>query len=185
MYFMLECWGPEGFDKTTIGEIPEFEDLSWISGQKFLEAPPTPIIVELEGGPDDVVVSMYTIGLLLLRDDVIKAFKMAGVDNCDYYPAIINNPNTGESLNNYKAVNIIGTVAAANLEGSNYKAHGEPVVDVDFDGLKIDETRAKNLKLFRLAECVTGIVIHESVKDILLENGINDLDFVDPENWIG
>lgn len=185
MYYMLECWGPEGFDKTTIGQIPDFGELSWISGQKFSEDPVIPITVELEGGSDDVIVSMYTVGLLLLRDDVISALESVGVDNCDCYPAIINDPRSGRTLENYKAVNIVGTVAAANLDESAHKAHGSPVVDVDFDGLKIDEAKARNLKIFRLAECVTGIVIHESVRETLLEKGINDLDFINPEDWIG
>lgn len=182
---MLECWGPRGFDKTTIGGLEDFEEHSWISGQKFSTEPNTPIVAELEGGPDDVIVPMYTVGLLLLRDDVITAFEQAGIENCDYYPAIIRNPHTAEVLKNYKAVNIIGAVSAANLDESIFESHGSPVIDVDFDELKIDETRTRGLKIFRLAECVTGIVIHESVKDKILENGINDLDFVNPKNWIG
>jgi len=186
-YFMLECWGSLEADKTSIGGIPDFGETSWISGQKFAEdeIPDLPIVVELEGDPEDAIVSMYTVGLLLLNDKVIDVLKLAGVDNIDCYPAVINNPNTGKPITDYKAVNIIGAVAAANLDDSNATVHGKPVIDVDFDGLKIDENKAKNLKLFRLAECVTGIVIHESVKDLLLENGINDLDFVDPKDWIG
>ena len=186
MYYMLECWGPEGHDKTTIGPLAdELDEFSWISGRSFPEPPPTPIVVELEGEPEDVIVSMYSVGVLLLRDDILEAFKDAGVDNYDSYPAEIKNPNTDEILNNYKAVNIIGRVAAANLDESEHVAHGEPVVDVDFDGLVIDEGKTRGLKLFRLAECMTGIVIHDSVQKVILEHGINDLDFVAPENWIG
>ena len=187
MYYMLECWGPEELDKTTISDLPDFDDISWISWQQFSndEIPDIPIEVTLVGEPEDAIVPMYTVGFLLLRDDVISVLKQAGVDNIDCYPAIINNPNTGEAISNYKAVNIIGTVGAANLDDSNATVHGKPVIDVDFDGLKIDENKARNLKLFRLAECVTGIVIDEDVKDLLLENGINDLDFVDPKDWIG
>ena len=184
-YFMLECWGPAGFDKTSIGQIPDFGELSWISGKKFSQDPNEPIEVELEGGPEDVIVPMYYMGVLLLRDDVISALNQSGVDNCDYYSAKIKNPNTGNSLSNYKAVNIIGAVSAANMGQSNHTTHGKPVIDVDFDSLTIDETKTKNLKLFRLAECITGIVIHESVKEKILEHGIKGLDFVEPENWIG
>ena len=38
--------------------------------------------------------------------------------------------------------------------------------------------------MFRLAESVMGIVVHESVKQAIEAAGIDTLTFVDPAEWI-
>lgn len=84
-----------------------------------------------------------------------------------------------------KAVNIVGLVAAADLERSVYTANGTPLIHVDFDSLVIDEARARELPLFRLAECVSAKIIHERICDAFRAAKIPHLDFVPPEDWMG
>ena len=62
---------------------------------------------------------------------------------------------------------------------------GGPLIDVDFESVTIDETKARDLLLFRLAECVSGIVVHERVKSLSERRGVVGLDFVRPEDWAG
>jgi len=69
----------------------------------------------------------------------------------------------------------------SNASGGN----PEGLLDVDFEGLTIDPEKAKSLLLFRLAESTNGIVVHESVKNSLLEQGFDMLTFMDPKEWIG
>jgi hypothetical protein len=108
------------------------------------------------------------------------------VDNLDVYDARLFDPQDGKTIDNYKAVNIIGAVAAADLGKSDYSApSGTALVDTDFDSLVIDEKKAKGLLMFRLAECVTAIVIDERVKQQLARDRIPHLDFLDPKDWIG
>ena len=90
-------------------------------------------------------------------------------------------PNPGAVFTNYKAVNVLGLVAAADMEKSIATVHdGIPLIDVDFDELVIDETKTKGIKMFRLAESTNAILIHESVRDMLIEKGFgSDVTFYD------
>ena len=76
-------------------------------------------------------------------------------------------------------------VAAADLAASRYDAPEGPLISVDFDSLAIDDAKTGGALMFRLAECVTCIIVHESVRNIVEAEGIDTLDFLDPKNWIG
>lgn len=88
----------------------------------------------------------------------------------------------GESYGSrWKAVNILGLVAAADMQKSIATVHdGIPLIDVDFDELVIDEKKTKGIKMFRLAESTNAILVHESLRDALIEKGFGeDLAFYD------
>jgi len=117
---------------------------------------------------------------------MIGVLKTAGADNIDCYPAALTEIESQKRYDNYKAVNIIGLVAAADLGGSSYVSHSATaLIDTDFDALSIDPARARGLLLFRLAESVNGIVIHDRIREALESGGIKYLNFVDPQNWSG
>ncbi len=128
---------------------------------------------------------MFNRGIVLMSEQLLNCLQAAGVDNLDDYATELFNPKTGQRFSNYRAVNIIGLVAAADLAQSDYQAHGSPLVDVDFDSLTVDPKKSRGLLLFRLAECVSGIVVHESVKHHVEKCGIRYLDWLPPEEWIG
>jgi hypothetical protein len=48
----------------------------------------------------------------------------------------------------------------------------------------IDELKIKGALMFRLAECITAIVIHDSVKRTIESAGIDTLEFVSPDKWV-
>ena len=78
----------------------------------------------------------------LWRDDFIEALNECGVDNFDTYNTAITDPDDGSVITNYKAVNLLTMVAAADMENSMATGHdGIPMIDVDFDELVIDEKR--------------------------------------------
>lgn len=188
MYYMLGCFGPltdDDAEPATLKNVPKFEGVSWIMGRRFTAVLPDPIEVDLDTDEGNVLVPMFEMGLLLLSDDMIAALRTAGVDNLDLYNAVIHDRDTGKDHHNYKAVNIIGAIACADLDASDHVAHGAPVIDVDFDSLVIDESKTQGALMFRLAECVTGIVIHEKVKEALEAAGIPYLYFLLPEEFVG
>lgn len=112
------------------------------------------------------------------------ALTSAGVDNIDYFPAILKNIKTGETYN-YMAYKIIGLVSAADMDASEYETYdSNAVADTSFYELSIDESRTYGLKLFRLAENTSAIMVHESVKKYLEEAGINTLKFMKPDEWV-
>lgn len=120
----------------------------------------------------------------LFRDDLIAALRAFGVNNFEAYNVAIFDPDNGQTYTNYKAINIIGLIAAADMDKSNATVHpnGLPLGDVDFDGLVIDETKTHGEWFFRLAESTNAIIVHKRVRDYLLEKGFNDLVFYEAEN---
>lgn len=184
-YYMLGCFGPDDEDSTEIRNIPRPPGVSWNSGTRITAPVPTPLRVELDPEHPGVLLPMYHKGILIFSDAMIEALHTAGVDNLDLYDVIIDDPFTGKPHLDYKVVNIIGAIAAADLGQSKFKAWGTPLVDVDFDSLVIDSAKTGGALMFRLAENVAGIVVHEHVKNQLEKARIQYLDFDPPEQWVG
>lgn len=127
--------------------------------------------------------SFFEADVPLFSDALIDALTACGVDNLHCYPITITDPDNGQVHTNYKAVNIIGLISAADMQQSNatVNPNGPPLIDVDFDGLVIDETKAHGQLFFRLAESTNAIIVHEAVKECLLSKGFTDLAFYDTE----
>ena len=125
----------------------------------------------------------YLKGLIpLFRHDLIAALQRGGVDNLDLYNAAVIETDNQTRHTNYKAANIIGAIAAADMGLSNATVNmGGPVIDVDFDGLVVDEKKTRGSLMFRLAESVHTILVHEKLRDHLLKEGFHKLEFLDPK----
>lgn len=91
----------------------------------------------------------------------IQALRNAGVNNLDTYEVKITNPDTGEEIHGYQAVNIIGTISCAVMDASQ----SDRIIEDQhiFRKLVIDPSRARGFYLFRLAESTQDILIHERV----------------------
>ena len=169
-------------ERQAIDTIPA--GISWSRGRKITQDVPNPLEVIMDG--DGIMVPMFNRGILLFRDDLIAAIQSAGVDNLDLYDSVLIDPVQGVRHRNYKAVNIVGLVAAADLDKSVYSTpSGSALIDTDFDSVVIDEKKARGILMFRMAECVSAIVIHEKVKTSIEKAGIPHLNFIEPENWFG
>jgi hypothetical protein len=193
-YYILGCDGP--YPTMPISATDETDEIigPWIDGQlltKFVLAdihgPITyefglPVSREAEN-----LKALYTSeSIPLMRDDLVEALQVAGVSNLELFPASITNPETGEVFSNYKAFNLVGLVACADESKSTLMGTTEfRKLDTDFDGLVIDEAKANGLLMFRVAECVTAIAIHESVKQKIEERGIPGMVFYGPGEWAG
>jgi len=182
-YFMLECYGPDEAQRASIDTV-EDDTFNWILAERFSTPVALPVRIILNAN-DGLMMPMFNPSILVMSDELISALTEAGVDNLDCYEAELFNPSTKTWFTNYKAVNIIGAVAAADLAKSECEIHDGPRFDVDFDALVLDEAKTHGLLMFRLAECVTGIVVHESVKRAVERQRIAHLDWVPPEEWIG
>ena len=185
VYYMLHCFGPPDQEPTSIHRIPQFENVSWNRGARIQGHVPAPVRIYLDPEAPGILLPMYHKGVLLMSDALIAALQSAGVSNLEPFSAVLVDEASQREYTNYKLVNIIGVIAAADLTQSVYTAHGAPLFDVDFDSLVIDESKALGGLMFRLAENVSGIVVHESVKNAVLKAGIEHLDFVPTRQWIG
>lgn len=182
MYWMLECYGIL-VDRAGVVGVLNDSGRNWLLGRPFKVPPPSPLEIEVDDG---AMVPMFDSGVLLFSDAMLKVLQSVGVDNLDVYPAVLVNKGSGARHENYKAINILGLVAAADLSRSKCVSHTSTgLIDTDFDSLVIDESKAHGFLMFRLAEAVNGIVIHDRVKVALERGGIRHLDFVKPEKWVG
>jgi len=185
MYFVLDrFWAKH--PARWISKRP-FLDVDFDEGAHFDAPIPTPLEIALDPhnrnlsdqGPE---MPAYFKGRIpILRDDLVEVMRGAGVDNLDVYPVRLLDPDSGRTYDNYKAVNIIGLIAAADMGQSQATVHtGGPVIDVDFDRLVVDETRTGGALIFRLAESTNVILVHERLRDRILAAGFTELEFLDP-----
>lgn len=182
---MLGCFGPEEEDSTEIRSIPQIPGVSWNTGERVSVPIPLPLRVELDEQHPGVLLPMYHKGILVFSDAMIDSLRKAGVDNLEVFPLAMFDPFENITRTEYKVVNIVGAIAAADLSQSKYVAHGTPLIDVEFDSLTIDPKKAGGALMFRLAENVAGIVIHDRVRQQLLQDRIPYLDFDAPADWLG
>lgn len=182
---ILEC--PVGPGKTQ-ADFLSYSDFhgSWISGVRMADPPPDPI--ELTWDPmreDGLRKAYYESSVVLMAKGLVLALREAGVDNLDTYPVIVRSTKNGDICGDYVAVNVIGSIAAADMEKSVVLDEGAGMVDVIFSSLVIDENKARGQLFFRLAESAGALVVHEPVRDHLLRKGGFGLTFTEPRDYCG
>lgn len=167
---------------------PDDLNVSFVTGAKITEKLPNPI--ELTWDPENekgARVSFYEAAPgTLMAKDLVSALQSAGVDNLDTYPVVIHSESGHPDCHDYLAVNIIGVLATADMEQSEYE-EGEffdGFFDVTFYSIVIDEEKAKGQLLYRMAETVSTVVIHEKIVDVLKEKGSFGLTFDLPEDTL-
>jgi hypothetical protein len=181
-YFLLECYGPLDRTRQAIDTVPV--GFAWNRGRRFDKTVPVPLEVLMDG--DGEMMPMFDRGVLLWRDDLVAAIRSSGANNFDAYEAVLVDPIANRRHANYKAINILGLVRAADMQKSQFwSPSGGTAVDVMFDELALDESKARDLLLFRMAESRNGIVVHERVKRAVEAADIPDIDFVEPNAWGG
>ena len=185
MYFMLECLSPFEGHQALINYEPDDLWRNWKKGQKFKEPPTEPVIATIGVEEGGVMMELFKVPLPLMTKKLASCLLDAGVANIDYYQSEIDDASSSTIHKNYFAFNIIGAIAAADLEKSKFSSPDGPMISVDFDSLSINPTKTRNALIFRLAESVNGIVIHESVKNAIEAAGIDTLTFIPPEEWVG
>jgi hypothetical protein len=155
-----------GVRPAVIAEQPDL-DLSWHTGRRFRATFKEPIRCTLSerSGPDmlDVFLSKM---IPLMSSRLVDALLKAGVDNLDTFAAEIIDPATGRAVGDHKAVNIVGKAECVNLAKSEYDPRSDfPMLE--FEKIVLNESKIRGLKMFRLAENPSFILIDESVKKAL------------------
>jgi hypothetical protein len=120
-----------------------------------------------------------------MRSDLVDALEACGVDNLQIYAAVIIDRNDNVKHSNYKAVNIIGAVAAADAAASDRSDMSDSdFIDASFESLAIDETRAGGRLFFRLAESMNAVIAHARVRDFV-QPRVPGIEFLEPSEWSG
>jgi len=183
---MYYVFGRSTKPRRWIDKEPFFEDVSFLTGEKIAEPVAKPLEYTLKRlnphAEDHAPYMPSTLGtrMPLFRDDLLAALRKCGVDNLDVYDAVITDPGAGSVMTNYKAVNIVGAISAADMGRSVATVHGgAPMMDVEFDELVVDAVKARGALMFRLAEAVATVLVHQRIRDYL-EGQFDDLAFHEP-----
>lgn len=194
MYYVMLCLSSREEDTAIITYEPDDPFRSWGSGNRFSEDPNAPayeqppnepIIASIAPGDEGMMSEFWDDPVPLMTNRLFQAMQAAGIDNIDTYVAEIHEESTGKVYSDYLSFNIIGTVAAADLEKSTFDPETGPLISRDFDALVINNEATLGTLIFRLAESVNAIVVHEKVKQQIENSGINTLTFLPPEKWAG
>lgn len=186
-YTVLQCFGERGVPVAGMGASPLVSGVdSWIKGLPILEPVERPIVMELDPEEPGTLLDLYQLDVLIMSRRLVDALVEAGVDNLQVFDLVLIDPPTGTRIDTHRLVNIVGAVACADMSRSKVVGtRGPAMMDVDFDSLAIDESRAAGFLLFRLAECLTAIVVHDRVRRHLVARGFTSLTFQPPAEFVG
>lgn len=188
-YYVMESEGE--YPSLSIKKEPRLMGGPWYHGNKLTIEVPNPLeySLEEESDYDDYnLKSMYkSEACPLMSKGLLAALQSAGVDNLEIFPATIYDPNKEIIIHDYVAFNIVGLVSATDLESSTLMNENSELslLDTDFDGLVIDETKTMGFHLFRLAENCTAICVSEKVKEAIEKHEIPGMIFYGPGEWSG
>jgi len=197
-YFIIDCRGTPGtlFFKL---ETDVSHRECWAMGRKFAaehrdsDFHPPQSIIELQTkldskAPQRIYREFAANPLPLMSRRLVTALREAGVDNLQTYDTKLLNPQGSPPIDEdyYQDVNVVGLVAAADLGASQTNPDArEKLIAMDFHSLSIDQLKARDLLMFRLAENVSALLVHEHVRKLVESKGIDTLTWYDPEGWAG
>jgi len=165
---------------------------NWMTGSRIPIEIPRPLHYAIRAEDEGTLRPYFrTPGAPLMSNDLIGVLGAAGVDNLDTYDAVIREERTGKEYRNYKAVNIVGVVSAADMGKSEYTDSGlseNERVAHWFNKLVLDENKIAGNLLFRLAENVSIVLVHKRVVDAIQASsipGLRYLEFAHPAEYAG
>jgi len=179
LYYVLSSENPK---RMLLGSLkdPSFED-SWLFGRRFGAPPATPVIVAIKRGYEKAELLDYFGTPPVISVRMYETLLKAGVDNLDVYDALLASEDDKIQYTGFKAFNVIGLVKAADLQKTAFSADNESrLIDSSIDSLAIDDSKAKGLLLFRLAEYVGAVVVHESIKRAIEAQNMPYVTFREP-----
>lgn len=186
-HFILQCFHPEQADITRSPLLAKPLD-NWLGGKRWTMEVPTPLAFEIDEEDEGTMIPFFNDVMPLMRSDLLDALREAGVDNIDDYAATVRETRTGRKHTNYRVINIVGTLAAADLAASDVDPStfdGRLLIDAFFRRLQLNAAAAKGALFFRLAEKVSAILVHTNIRHHLVERDIESLVFVHPAEWSG
>ncbi len=199
-YFIFSCQSPLDADNYSFLLDSEKYPQSFHAGRRFGSSdevrhieyhhPQEPIELSVNYDPDDPYPRVWPEfkehPLPIMTKRLYSALLESGVNNIQAYQVAIYNPETDQYNENYIACNLCGTVAAVDLQKTDYDTSiPDRMVSMDINSLVIDEKKAKGHLMFRLAESINAILVHASVKESIEAAGIDTLTFIPPDLWAG
>jgi hypothetical protein len=155
-----------------VGHTAVTGQFQWIGGIQFDRAVPRETLV-LDPACGTQLPDIFDTTIPLFSERLLRYLRDNGVENIDAYPMLLRQRDTGELIEGYHAINVIGCVDAVDLGASVYRSRfGKPY----FTGaVVIDEARCKGFEVFRLLHGPGFIVVNERVAGILSKGAFKAL----------
>lgn len=187
-YYVLRVEDPEVGYRARLEYKRDYALRSWMSGKRFDRQPPEPIVIQLRGTDEAnwVLGDLWLTPVTVMSKRLHEALVGAGVDSLDTYAVELHDPVSGKVHTDFVAFNVVGKIAAADAAKTQF-APGtrQRMISADIDSLAVDAKKTRGALLFRLAESVNAIIVHDSVRQAVLAAGIDTLTFLEPEDWAG
>src|SRR5690606_17986634 len=171
--------GREPMMLDSMPDLPEENEDDWMFGQPFTVEPEQPIFVAIREDNENLTPLNFYKNPQVASKAFVDALVEAGVDNIVTYDVVLRSrTDPSITVDGYKAINIIGWVKAAG-PGTVYLTDSR-IFDASMKNVELEPRSIKGLYMFRLAQSMRTIVVHEKVKQRLEAKGFEDLIFTEP-----
>ncbi len=159
----------------------------WIDGEPITFEVPEPIYYDLDSKhPGNLKLLYDSAPIPVMHKSLLDVLADCGVNNIQIYDAVILDLENNIEYTDYRSFNITETISAADIKKSEFMGTSEnTMIDADFDRLVIDENKCIGRLLFRLAENITAIVVHERIKNEVEKRGLKGILFYPNGQWSG
>ncbi len=172
----------DGDGAMTLGRmptLPEDDEDDWMFGQPFTVEPEQPLIISIDEGEENCTRLDFFKNPPIASNAFVDALIEVGVDNIVTYDVVLRSRTDPMfTIEGYKAINIIGLVKAAG-PGTVYLTDSR-IGGASIKNVELEPRSIKGLYMFRLAESMRTIIVHEKVKQHLEAKGFKGLEFTDP-----
>lgn len=167
-------------------QAPSLRD-NWLFGTPFTKPPKSPVVVRIRPGHEQGQLLDYFGSARLMSNAFHEALVSAGVDNLDVYEAVLQSENGKTQIEGYKAFNVIGMVAAADMAKTRFNdPDGSQLIDASIDSLALDASKTHGLLMFRLAQYAAAVIVHDKVRRVIESRNFPNITFVNPSDfWSG
>jgi hypothetical protein len=149
-------------------------DRNFFRAKPFGPAFPVPVLFKIDTDSEGRrMPTLFTTPALVARRAFYDLLVAAGVDNVESYPAHIANPESDETFEDYRLLNIVGRVACADLAASNAAELGPGIRVIDEPVLR--KQALQDALIFRLAEDPVQIVVSDALAARIRAAGYDDV----------
>jgi hypothetical protein len=156
----------------------------WMLGRKFKGQVKEPVQINAKEDFDKGTLLPLYPTPTIMHVDLYEAILSAGADNIEAWDAIITKADGSILSKQYKAFNILGLVKAAGSRTVYAQENPSRIIDASIESLDLNVNKENELLIFRLAESIGTVIIHEKVKLAIEERNIQNLHFTDPVDFL-
>ncbi|MBN1961018.1 MAG: hypothetical protein JW841_08725 [Deltaproteobacteria bacterium] len=119
---------------------------------------------------------------LVFNSKLREAISNTGVDNIEYFDVAVLLESSGKIIRDYKMANIVGRIDCIDPTSELQRDDDGSIEFID--KLILDESKIHGALMFRLAEFLSIVIVHENVKQAVEAGGFTGINFYQPEDYV-